>query len=131
MEDIFDKIVDGLKKGANTVIKGASVVADKGEQFVELTKLRAARARLQDELAQNYEDLGRELYEMVERDHIVSETLRSRCAVIGHLKAQIADNIAEENERIENRKKEEKREEPKETYTEDVKDDEKDENTES
>lgn len=109
MEDIFDKIVEGVKKGASTVKKGASVVADKGEQLVELTKLRAARARLQDELGRNYAELGRELYEMVERDHIISETLRSRCAVIGHIKAQIADSIAEETERFEGKKKEEEK----------------------
>jgi len=113
MEDIFDRIVEGVKKGASTVIKGASAVADKGEQLVELTRLRAARAKLQDELAQNYEDLGRELYEMVERDHIVVETLRARCAVIGHLKAQIADNIGKETEFQERRKEERRREDGK------------------
>lgn len=112
MEDIFDRIVEGVKKGASTVIKGAGVVAEKGEQLVELTKLRAARARLEDQLSKAYEDLGRELYEMVQKDHIISDTLRARCAVIGHIQAQIADNLAKEAERTENMKKDGPKDEP-------------------
>lgn len=107
MDDIIDKIVESVKKGASSVKKGANAVADKGEQFMELTKIRAARARLNEELERNFTELGRELYEMVEGDNIFSETLRSRCALIGHIKAQIADNIAEENECSEGQKKRE------------------------
>jgi ribosomal 50S subunit-associated protein YjgA (DUF615 family) len=60
MDDFFDKLKEGVKKGASSVKKGASAVADKGEQFVEITKIRSARAKLNEELEKSFADLGRE-----------------------------------------------------------------------
>ena len=99
MDDIIDKIVEGVKKGADSVKRGANAVADMGEQYIDLIRIRNARSRLNDELEHNYTELGRELYEMVESEDITSQILRTRCAIIMELKAQIADNIAEEKER--------------------------------
>ena len=92
MADFFDKVKSG-------VLRGANAVADKSEQLVEITKLKAARVKLEGEVEQDYCDLGKAFYEMMENDDLNVDALRSRCTVIGHLKAQIADNLAEE-ERI-------------------------------
>ena len=89
MADFFDKVKSG-------VLRGANAVADKSEQLVEITKLKAARAKMEAEMEQDFCDLGKAFYAMMEQDDLNVDALRSRCTVIGHLKAQIADNRAEE-----------------------------------
>ena len=96
MADFFDKL-------KSSVIKGANVVADKSEQLVESTKLKGARMKLENEMEKNYTELGKLFFEMMEADDLRLELLRSKCTMLGHLKAQIED-MKEEEERIKERK---------------------------
>lgn len=89
MAGFFDKIKDG-------VVKGASAAADKGSQLMEIGKIKAAILRLDTQKAEIIKDLGSMFYEMIIKEDLHVEALRAKCDEITEIDRQIAEKRADE-----------------------------------
>lgn len=97
-DDFFEKVKDA-------VVKGATTVADKSEQIVELGKHKVAVLRLESQRGDQLKELGLLFYEMFTANTLQIEALRAKCDSVAEIDKQIAEHKAEE-ERLKSEGKE-------------------------
>lgn len=88
-DEFFEKVKDA-------VVKGATTVADKSEQIVEIGKHKVAVLKLESQKGDLIKELGIMFYEMCTKNELQIEALRAKCDSISEIDRQIAEHKAEE-----------------------------------
>ena len=89
-KEFFDKLGDSIAKGAN-------IVADKGNEFIDIAKLKTARMKLENQREDLLKQLGRLFYDMSRANDVQIAPLQNKCTEIAEIERQITQKRAEED----------------------------------
>lgn len=95
MDEILDKIADGIVKGADAFSSTAEHIAEKATSFIDKNVARLDRAKLEQNREKEINKLGAMFYEMMRSDNIQFEILRQKCNEIEIIDRQVAAKRAE------------------------------------
>ncbi|MBC8531901.1 hypothetical protein [Gehongia tenuis] len=91
MPDIFERMRDGI-------VRGASTVAEEGGKLVERGRIKASILKLEDEKRGKLQELGQMFYEMYKKDELHTEVLREVCMQVERLDEELETQRS--NERL-------------------------------
>lgn len=91
-----DKIIQGAEIASDKISQGAECVAQKGEKFVQQSKLKGDITRIEKEIKLSYEMLGEKAFKMLEDGNLQLLDLQSDCNSI----KQFMDDIKQKQDLI-------------------------------
>jgi len=94
MDDFFDKAKEGFQKTVETISK-------KSSEFVAITQCKSAITVATDNMAKNYEEIGRYIYEAYADGHEFDEFINNKSERIKELQEEI-DELKEKLSEIKN-----------------------------
>lgn len=84
MADIFEKIIGKIDKGIKTV-------SSKGKELIETTKLKGEIKDVQNSINIKFQALGKKVFEMINREALNGEELKTDCKEIASLFKKITE----------------------------------------
>ncbi len=84
MADFFNKVMGSINKGVDAV-------SSKGKELIEIAKLRAKIRDVESTIQNRFNALGKKVFEMVNKEILTEENLKTDCEEIAALYKKIAE----------------------------------------
>ncbi|MBF0558857.1 MAG: zinc ribbon domain-containing protein [Nitrospirae bacterium] len=84
MADILNKVMGGINKGV-------TAVSSKSKELIETTKLRAEIRDVEATIQSGFNDLGKKVFEMINKEMLNAEDLKTECVNITSFYKKISE----------------------------------------